>query len=88
MEGLGAVMKVIEEGAFRAEVDVTNLNDVKIKITMTAPLYVSEYDADNEPWKWEEDIRKEAAYLRYEVNEFIFKEWKARGERENVCAAS
>lgn len=73
-----AQVKVIEEGAFVARVDASDIDNVKIEITMRAPLYVSDYRENNEPWNWEGDIAKEAAYLRYEVNAYIHKEWKER----------
>lgn len=63
--------KIIEEGAFRAEVDVSNLDNVKIAITMRAPLYVSDYKPNEEPWDWSKDIGKEAHYLQMEVESFI-----------------
>lgn len=88
MEGHAAVKKVIEEGAFRAEVDVSDLHNVKIAITMNVPLYVSDYNADSDPWHWENDIAHEVSMLRYEVNEFISRTRRAQREREAVCAAS
>lgn len=72
--------KIIEEGAFRAEVDASDLNKVKIAITMTAPLHVSDYKPNLEPWNWERDIALEASYLRAEVNSYLFSVWKAQQE--------
>lgn len=81
--------KIIEEGAFRAEVDASDLNDVKIAITMVAPLHVSDYRPNDEPWNWERDIALEASYLRSEVNAYIHSVWKqAQKERERACVAS
>lgn len=80
-----AQVKVIEEGAFVARVDASDIDNVKIEITMRAPLYVSDYRENNEPWNWEGEIAKEVAYLRSEVNAYIFKAWK---ERKAVCAVS
>lgn len=76
-----AQVKVIEEGAFVARVDASDIDDVKIEITMRAPLYVSDYRENNEPWNWEGEIAKEVAYLRYEVNAYIHRVWKERRGR-------
>lgn len=81
-------VKIIEEGAFQARVDVSDFDNVKIEITMRAPLYVSDYRTNSEPWNWEGDIAKEVAYLRSEVNAYIYKAWKEQKERETRCAAS
>lgn len=72
--------KIIEEGAFRAEVDASDLNNVRIAITMTAPLHVSDYRPNDEPWNWEREIGLEASYLRSEVNAYIHSVWKAQQE--------
>lgn len=80
-----AQVKVIEEGAFVARVDARDIDNVKIEITMRAPLYVSDYRENDEPWNWEGEIAKEVAYLRSEVNAYIYKVWK---ERRAVCAVS
>lgn len=81
MNEKNAQVKVIEEGAFVARVDASDIDNVKIEITMRAPLYVSDYRENNEPWNWEGEIAKEVAYLRYEVNAYIHRVWKERSGR-------
>ena len=76
-----AQVKVIEEGAFVARVDASDIDNVKIEITMRAPLYVSEYREDMDVWHWEAEIAKEIAYLRSEVNSYIHRAWKERRGR-------
>lgn len=84
MEG-HAVKKIIDEGAFRAVVDASDLNDVKIAITMNIPLHVSDYKPNDEPWNWEKDIAKEASYLRMEVDSYLRSVWQAqKGMRQYV----
>jgi hypothetical protein len=76
-----AQVKVIEEGAFVARVDASDIDNVKIEITMRAPLYVSDYREDMDVWHWEAEIAKEIAYLRSEVNSYIHRAWKERRGR-------
>lgn len=76
-----AQVKVIEEGAFVARVDASDIDNVKIEITMRAPLYVSDYREDMDVWHWEAEIAKEIAYLRSEVNSYIHSVWKERSGR-------
>lgn len=63
--------KIIDEGAFRAEVDASDFDNVKIKLTMTAPLFLSDTHPSQETWDWERDIEEEVRYLRYKVHDFI-----------------
>ena len=65
--------KIIDEGAFRAEVDASDLDNVKLKLTMIAPLYFSEYDGCD-PWYWENDIALEARFLRENVHDYVNEE--------------
>ena len=69
-------MKRIEEGAFCAEVDAADLDNVKIKLTMTAPLFFSNYHPSKDPWMWEMDIEEEVKYLRYKVHDYIHEVWR------------
>lgn len=69
--------KIIEEGAFRAEVDASDLDAVKIKLTMIAPLYVSDYDG-GDPWDWEVDVAREVRYLRHNVHDYLHEERQKR----------
>lgn len=81
MNEKNAQVKVIEEGAFVARVDASDIDNVKIEITMRAPLYVSDYREDMDVWHWEAEIAKEIAYLRSEVNSYIHRAWKERRGR-------
>lgn len=82
------MVKVIESGYLRAEVDMTDIDKPKITISTVQPVVVSEYHSNFDVWHWGGDFAVDACGLYAEVNAAIFDErWRRRRERL-LCGAS
>lgn len=82
------MVKVIECGYLRAEVDMTNINDPKITVSTIQPVTVSEYHKNNDVWRWGGDLAVDACGLYAEVNSAIFDERQRRRRERLLCAVS
>ena len=81
------MVRTVECGYLRAEVDVTDINDPKISITTINPISVSEYHSSFDVWRWDGEIAMDARALYAEVDGVIFDE-RMKRRREKLCGVS
>lgn len=80
------MVRIIESGYLRAEVDMTDIHDPKIVITTIRPVVVSEYHENFDVWRWDGEFAMDARALYGLVDAAIFDE-RQRRRREKLCAA-
>ena len=81
------MVKVIECGYMRAEVDMTDIYDPKITVSTIQPITVFEYHSNFDVWRWDRDISVDTRALYAEVDSYIATE-RIKARREKLCAVS
>ena len=82
------MVKTIECGYLRADVDMTDINDPKIHISTAFPVEVGEYRPNYDVWRWDHEFAVDISALYAAVDAHIFAvRQEARRERL-LCAVS
>lgn len=78
------MVKIIRYGLFEAEVDTTDFDNVKIRVTMAEPLETSDYNAQFERIRWEKELETDARILRMECEDYIMRAYEEARLRDAV----